>query len=115
MAIKEIPLDRLPSVDELNVGGAMPSNGNSALYATGGWRTQRPAFDPSLCTNCLICWISCPDSSIMLDEGKVIGIDEMHCKGCGICAKECPTKEPKALVMLQGGFYQGNEMFDRRK
>ena len=114
----KIPLpltDRLPTVAEIAPGGVAPASGNAAQYQTGSWRTERPAYDPSKCSSCLICWISCPDSSIMLKDGKVIGIDEMHCKGCGICAKECPTKEPKALVMLQGGFYQGNEMFDRRK
>ena len=115
MAIKEVRTDKLPAVDELNIGAVLPSTGSSAKYETGGWRTQRPAFDPGTCTHCLICWISCPDSSIIVKAGKVQGIDVAHCKGCGICAKECPTKEPKALIMLQGGFYQGNEMFDRRK
>jgi Pyruvate/2-oxoacid:ferredoxin oxidoreductase delta subunit len=58
--------------------------------------------------------VSCPDSSILVEAGKVVGIDDKHCKGCGICAKECPTKPVKGIVMLPGGVYQGNEMRDRR-
>jgi len=114
MAIKKPVIDRPLTVGDVEIGGAMPSDGNSATYITGTWRTERPAFDPSICTSCLICWVSCPDSSILVKNGKVVGIDAKHCKGCGICAKECPTKPVKAIVMLPGGVYQGNEMFDRR-
>ncbi|MEE9585652.1 MAG: 4Fe-4S binding protein [Nitrososphaerales archaeon] len=28
----------------------------------------------------------------MVKDGKVTGVDLVHCKGCGICAAECPTK-----------------------
>jgi pyruvate ferredoxin oxidoreductase delta subunit len=39
----------------------------------------------------MICWVFCPDSSILVKEEKMVGIDYDHCKGCGICAHECPT------------------------
>ena len=26
----------------------------------------------------------------VVDDGKLVGIDYHHCKGCGICAQECP-------------------------
>ena len=29
------------------------------------------------------------DASIQVADGKVTGIDYDHCKGCGICSKEC--------------------------
>jgi pyruvate ferredoxin oxidoreductase delta subunit len=52
----------------------------------------------------LSCWISCPDSSILTaqsDKGTVVtGIDYDHCKGCGICAQECP-KAIHAITMEQ--------------
>lgn len=32
----------------------------------------------------------CPDSSLPVAEGKLAGIDYLHCKGCGICAQVCP-------------------------
>ena len=43
------------------------------------------------CNLCLQCVSFCPDASIRLDEDKAaVMIDLDHCKGCGICAYECP-------------------------
>jgi pyruvate ferredoxin oxidoreductase delta subunit len=42
--------------------------------------------------------------SIKVSEGKMTGIDYDYCKGCGICALECPGKKgQKALVMEEEG------------
>jgi pyruvate ferredoxin oxidoreductase delta subunit len=38
----------------------------------------------------MLCYFYCPDASIIIEGGKAVGIDLKHCKGCGICAKECP-------------------------
>ena len=59
---------------------------------TGAWRSRRPHWDKDKCTNCLVCWIYCPDASILMKDGKVSGIDYDYCKGCGICAEMCPRK-----------------------
>ena len=40
----------------------------------------------------MLCYFYCPDASIIIEDGKAVGIDLKHCKGCGICAKECPAK-----------------------
>lgn len=72
-------------------GAAIPEAGNSNDYVTGGWRSQRPDRDPEVCTQCLICWIVCPDSSVLVEDEKVVGFDWDHCKGCGVCANECPV------------------------
>ena len=74
--------------------------GSAEEYETGSWRTFRPLWHEDRCIQCLRCWIYCPDSAIMLKDGKVVGIDYVHCKGCAICAHECPTKE-KAITMEQ--------------
>lgn len=71
-------------------GTLIPEAGTAERYNTGTWRTFKPEIDFSKCTQCLFCFIFCPDSSILVEEGKVTGIDEKHCKGCGICAAECP-------------------------
>ena len=43
--------------------------------ATGGWRTgERPTVDLSRCVNCLLCWLYCPDSAIVLDGDDVHGL-----------------------------------------
>jgi Pyruvate/2-oxoacid:ferredoxin oxidoreductase delta subunit len=43
------------------------------------------------CNLCLQCVSFCPDASIRLDEDETaVTVDLDHCKGCGICAYECP-------------------------
>lgn len=84
----------VPECDVLEAGTAV-------CFETGDWRSSRPVYIPENCIQCLFCWVACPDSSVRLDkDGKVIGFDYKHCKGCGICAKECPgRKGQKAIVM----------------
>lgn len=77
---------------DANWGGVVYEAGNSIEYATGGWRTMRPVRDVEQCTHCMTCWVYCPDSSIPVEDGKVVGFDHDHCKGCGICAAQCPVK-----------------------
>jgi pyruvate ferredoxin oxidoreductase delta subunit len=85
---------------ELEFGGVIPGGGTSDAYVTGGWRTFRPVLDKAKCTNCLICWVFCPDSSVIFKDGKHQGFDLAHCKGCGICAEECP-KKIQAIAMVE--------------
>ncbi|NMB16185.1 MAG: 4Fe-4S binding protein, partial [Firmicutes bacterium] len=47
---------------------------------------------PERCIHCLLCWVFCPDMAVIVEDGRVVGFDYKHCKGCGICAKECPSK-----------------------
>lgn len=53
------------------------------------WRTVRPVVNHDACIFCLRCYIVCPDGTIFKD-GEKIGIDYDYCKGCGVCAHECP-------------------------
>ena len=78
--------------DEYPRGATIPTAGNSTAYVTGGWRSERPVRDEAACTQCLICWIFCPDTSVLVEGEKVVEFDYEHCKGCGICAHECPAK-----------------------
>lgn len=55
---------------------------------TGEWRVFRPVKYDTKCNNCLICWVYCPEACI---SKQGIEIDYQYCKGCGICAEECPT------------------------
>lgn len=85
--------------------GVIPQAGSSEYYNTGSWRTYRPVHDKEKCINCLRCWILCPDMSVMLDkDNKVSGFDYMHCKGCGICAHECPDKVKAITMKLESEF-----------
>jgi pyruvate ferredoxin oxidoreductase delta subunit len=90
--------DELKDWKKQSVAGMIFEAGNSESYETGSWRTYRPEWDKDKCISCLRCFYLCPDSAIKVEEGKVIGIDYLHCKGCGICAFECP-KKVQAITM----------------
>ncbi len=71
------------------------ASGNSGLRRTGNWRTFRPVIDYDRCTDCLICYAYCPESSLSLGADGRVHIDYDNCKGCMICMTECP---PKAIA-----------------
>ena len=103
--------------NEIPIAGNIVEPGNAKKYLTGGWRAQRPIHDPNPRTvefedaednkktkteqclwvksgSCGLCWIYCPDNAVKLIEkdGKYsYEYDYDYCKGCGICANECPT------------------------
>jgi 2-oxoacid:acceptor oxidoreductase delta subunit (pyruvate/2-ketoisovalerate family) len=77
---------------EMPLGGIIFEAGSSQHYETGSWRTYKPVFEAGRCVHCLRCWILCPDSAVLVADGRVVGFDDEHCKGCGICARECPPK-----------------------
>lgn len=85
---------------EVPMGGLILEAGNAAEYLTGDWRTERPIFHEDKCKQCLFCWICCPDTSIIIKDKKVIGIDYDYCKGCGICTDVCKFD---AIEMVQEG------------
>ena len=84
--------EKQKSWKEIPIGGKIIEAGNAVEYNTGSWRTFKPEKNNIKCINCLFCWIYCPDSSIKVEDGKMVGFDYDHCKGCGICAKVCPVK-----------------------
>ena len=92
--------DKLKGWKEIPIGGLIPEGGTSAEYHTGGWRTFRPVWHEEHCTHCLFCFIYCPDSAVITEGGNFVRFDYRYCKGCGICARECPTKV-KAITMIE--------------
>lgn len=84
--------DGLAVWQDLPPGGVADKIGGTVRKDTGFWRGggKRPLIDLDRCVQCLHCWISCPDSCFILEDKKVVSINYQHCKGCGICAKECP-------------------------
>ena len=70
---------------------------------TGSWRVERPVINMDKCTPakrgkdaCYLCWLYCPDGVITKETEPQIDLE--YCKGCGICAQECPTN---AIEMIE--------------
>ncbi len=83
---------------DISPGGVINEPGNSGKFKTGDWRTEKPIWDIDKCTQCMLCYPVCPDSSIPIDkDGKRVDFDYDHCKGCGICAKVCPFDAIKMI------------------
>ena len=74
---------------DMPLAALVPEGGTSVQYDSGSWRDKRPIWDDEKCTDCLLCWVSCPDSSILVRNREMTGIDLMHCKGCGVCVTMC--------------------------
>ena len=85
---------------ELTLGIAILEPGNAAQLKTGDWRSAHPITDTSLCIKCGQCYLFCPDATYSKTEEGYYMQDYYYCKGCGICARECPAK---AIKMVQEG------------
>jgi len=95
---------KLKNWKELDLGSVIPEAGNADSYNTGSWRTFKPTKIEENCIQCLFCWIYCPDSSVIVEDEKMVGFDYEHCKGCGICENVCPGKKgKKAIEMVEEG------------
>jgi 2-oxoacid:acceptor oxidoreductase delta subunit (pyruvate/2-ketoisovalerate family) len=58
---------------------------------TGAVREARRCMTCGSCTECDNCLTFCPDAAVHHDErAGAYSVDLSHCKGCGICAAECP-------------------------
>jgi len=79
----------------LDEGGIILEAGNSVNFKTGDWKAFKPVWDSKKCVNCMLCYILCPDIAIEVKNGQIIGPNLDYCKGCGICAQECPVKAIK--------------------
>ncbi len=83
---------------DLEVGSIVVEPGSASQYETGGWRSQKPIVDFSLCNKCAFCYMFCPEGCIEQNEKGYFEADLFYCKGCGICATECPRK---AITMVE--------------
>jgi len=59
-------------------------------------KETRRCFACGNCLTCDNCWVLCPDSAVLktdkiAPDGSYYVFDYDYCKGCGLCAVECPT------------------------
>jgi len=84
-----------PGFKELDLAGVWYTPGGSAAVNTGSWGIEVAEWNKELCIKCHRCFLACPDMSIKRElqaDGNyhVAGVDDFHCKGCGVCTKVCP-------------------------
>lgn len=106
---------KLKSWREIPIGGVMIEPGSAKKFKTGAWRNKKPVTDKSICINCMRCVTFCPDAAISAkplasaseEEKAAMKVktemvldhtDYDICKGCGVCAEECPVK---AITMVK--------------
>ena len=87
--------------DEYLSGICTPAIGEAGK--TGEWSDLKPLIDHSKCipetkgkAACFLCWLYCPEGVVSMTIPVQIDLD--YCKGCGICAEECP---PNAIKMVR--------------
>jgi len=49
-------------------------------------------IDLTNCNSCSICWKRCPYGAIKVNENKEPVVIKALCKGCGLCAADCPKE-----------------------
>jgi pyruvate ferredoxin oxidoreductase delta subunit len=86
--------ERKREAEEIGLITTLSVPRHGSVGKTGSWRIFRPVKDNDKCNKCLVCWIYCPEACIT----KEIEINMDYCKGCGICAAECPRK---AIIMVK--------------
>ncbi len=74
----------------VSLGGSVKDPGSTVKTKTGSWRTFKPEIDNDKCIDCGNCWIFCVEPCISKEDGKYV-VDYDYCKGCGVCAHECPV------------------------
>ena len=77
---------------DLEIGAIVTEPGSAAQYKTGDWRSQRTTYDFTKCIKCGLCQIYCPEGCIEKNDDGDFEANVYYCKGCGVCARECPTK-----------------------
>jgi pyruvate ferredoxin oxidoreductase delta subunit len=94
----------MSAVEKLTIGCVAPPGG-SLVNKTGAWRSMRPLFKHVTCNGCRGCELVCPEGCVFEDPARKHVLEKTkreiadrdfdpdYCKGCGMCATECPVQD----------------------
>lgn len=91
----------LQAWQDLALGCAICEPGSAAKLKTGDWRSMAPQLDEEKCIKCALCEMYCPEFCISQQEDEFYRSDLDYCKGCGICAHECPKDAITMIVEVK--------------
>jgi len=92
------------TLEKLTIGCVAPPGG-SVVNKTGAWRSMLPVFKHQACIACRACEFVCPEGCVFEDPGAKHHVEKLkrdladrdfdpdYCKGCGMCAAECPVND----------------------
>ncbi len=86
---------------KINPGAVIDTPGSTMQNKKVSFRNEKPVTDYSKCIKCGKCWINCTDMAYEPQKNGTFKNIERFCKGCGICANECPVKCIKMEVVQQ--------------
>jgi 2-oxoacid:acceptor oxidoreductase delta subunit (pyruvate/2-ketoisovalerate family) len=85
------PADRHPDHKPNGETARTFAEANLGLATAEALAEARRCFNCGVCNACELCMIYCADVAIRRGEGSTrFEIDLEYCKGCGVCAEECP-------------------------
>ncbi|MCX5813980.1 MAG: FAD-dependent oxidoreductase [Proteobacteria bacterium] len=86
---RTLPKLRIQGFEEVNKG----------LDVSNAVEEAKRCFYCGKCTRCDLCFLLCPDISIIKAENDGYSVKADYCKGCGICASTCP----RHVIEMGGG------------
>ena len=79
-------------------GCVIDKPGNASSYKTGDWKSQHPEYVYKKCIKCGLCFLFCPEGCIEPKGDGYFQANLFYCKGCALCATECPSN---AINMIE--------------
>jgi len=97
--VERVTMSQLPMAQRVSSFGEVNLGYTAAQAVTEAER----CFSCGVCNRCDNCYLFCPDVAVHKLSADGYEFDYDYCKGCGICAEECPRNAIDIEEELRGG------------